>query len=228
MSLWGSVMAHKRGNGGRPEIREDQLHDYQLTSERLRQINFDAAQLVIALARMYTDAEQYRCLCQNLRASVLQMKLCVEACEAMAGGGFDPPNVRVEYVLVPRHECGGRTGAGKCAEDEKESAPTFELDPTWSAEVDALMRLTRMAVNWLGGSAASSERTVQAPLACLGALSRVLARQRRHVSAMSISSTEVTWEEAQTCPNCGLELSGSTWTDSQHCGANLSSTQPKD
>ena len=40
---------------------------------------------------------------------------------------------------------------------EEESAPSFQLDPTWSAEVDALMGLTRMAVNRLRGSAARSE-----------------------------------------------------------------------
>jgi hypothetical protein len=196
-------MRRRQGKDGPPEIPEHYRPDYQRASESLRQTNFDAAQLVIALVRMHEDAEQCRCLCQKLRATVLLMKLFVEACERITTGGCELQRVRVEYIFIAPHECDGRAEL----EPEPEGESMGEIDETWAREVDALLRATQTGVRCLTDSSSLPAKAGGGPLACLNSLYGILVRQRWHIAVMGVTPTKVDWIDATQCPSCGRDLS---------------------
>ncbi len=200
----GVMPLRSRDRQTRSRIPRDQLRDYQLASESLRRANFDAAQLVIALAHMHAEAEQCSSLCRKLGATILQMKLWVETCEMMPVGGFDRPHVQVQFRVIPPHDCEGK----KELEHEPEGEAIAEVDPAWGREVDALLRTTATGVRCLTGSATLSAKAAGRVLVCLSSLSRVLVRQRLHVAARSSMPPKVNFQYARECPDCGQDLSG--------------------
>ncbi len=201
-------MSSGDGRGQRPQIPQDLLPDYQKASERLRQANFDAAQLVITLASVAADPGLGDYVCRKLRAVVTVMKMALQACERISGGDWGPRNVRVQFRVIPPCDCqGARRAAASRGREEEESPVT---DPTWGREVEALLSITQTAAIGLANSVHLSAEAARGPLACLMALRKIVVRQQQHVAARG-SSTHVEVLVPERCPYCGQIPSVPRW-----------------
>lgn len=195
-------MSSGNHQGERPQIPQDQLPNYQRASERLRETNFDAAQLVITLAYIATDFELAAYVCRKLRAVVLVMKMALQACERIASGDLGPRKVRVEYTITPACDCRARTGPAVSRGQEAEDTPKPLTDLTWGREVDALLMITQAAALGLTNSVPLSAEAARGSLACLMALYKIVVRQQQHLAVMG-SSTHVEYIVRERCIYCG-------------------------
>jgi len=196
-------MSSRDHRGERPQIPEDQLPNYERAIERLREANFDAAQLVITLANVATDSGLADYVCRKLRAVLVVMKMALQVCERISSGDFGPRNVRVEYIFTPPCDCQD-SSMGRAVSDgtEEEDTPSPVMDPTWGREVEVLLMITQSAALGLTSSERLSAEAARLPLACLMALYKIVVRQQQHAAVMG-SSIEVEFILSKQCVYCG-------------------------
>jgi len=194
-------MSSRYRRAERPQIPQGQLPDYERASERLREANFDAAQLVITLAYIAPDPELAAYVCRKLRAVVLVMKMALQACERIASGDLGVRKVRVQYTVTPACDCRDRMGPA-VSRGQGEEMPKPLTDPTWGREVEALLMTTQAVALGLTNSVPLSAEAARGPLACLMAFYKIVVRQQQHVAVMG-SSTHVEYIVSQRCIYCG-------------------------
>lgn len=195
-------MSSRNPRGECPQIPQDQLPDYERASKRLREANFDAAQLVITLAYIAPHPGLAEYACRKLRAVVVVMKMALQTCEQISSGDWGPRNVRIEYILTPPCDCQGKMRPAVSHQREDEDTPAPVKDPTWGTEVEALLLITQTAALGLANSVHLSAEAARRPLACLMALYKVVVRQQQHVAVMG-SSTHVEFIVSERCIYCG-------------------------
>jgi len=98
-------MGRRRSEDGPPEMPEDQKQDYDRYSERLRRVNGEAADLLISLFHVCSDAQQSLWCCRQLRAKLEQMKVWLSACEEIIAHVSDWHPHAVEYVFRRPSPC---------------------------------------------------------------------------------------------------------------------------
>lgn len=74
-------MGRRPHDGRPPKIPEGERQDYDRLGQRLRQANWEAADLLISLFHACSDAQQSLWCCPQLRAKLEQMKVWLTACE---------------------------------------------------------------------------------------------------------------------------------------------------
>lgn len=194
-------MSSRDRRGERPQIPHDQLPDYQLASQRLREANFDAAQLMITLVLFAAEPSVGDYVSRKLRAVVAIMKMALQTCERISSG-CGARNVQVEYLLTPPCDCRGKTTSPFSYEREDEETATPVLDASWDRELGVLLFVTESVALCLANSVHLSTDATQGPLASLMALYKILVRQQQHVAVMG-SSTRVDFTVAKHCVFCG-------------------------
>jgi hypothetical protein len=212
-------MGRRRSEDGPPEIPEDQRQDYDQNSQRLRRANWEAADLLISLFHVCSDAQPSLWCCRQLRTKLEQMKVWLNACEEIVAHASEWRPHAVEYVFLPPSPCKacvqkaqsaeGSVRSVQPAEQEadkgEEVTPEAIVDASWGREVDLLLGLARTTTEQVTELAAFASTTVRETLKCLNDLIKLASRQQRHVTFMGNTPTHVSLRRERTCQQCGRE-----------------------
>jgi hypothetical protein len=215
-------MGRRRSEGRPPKIPEDLRQDYDRYSGRLRRANWEAADLLISLFHVCSDAQQSLWCCRQLRAKLEQIKVWLPACEEIVAHASEWRPRAVEYVFLPPSPCKACVKKAQSAEGSlrsvqppeqevdkgEEVTPEAIVDSSWGREVDLLLRLARTTTQQVTESAAFASTTVGETFKCLNDLIKLLLRQQRHVTFMGSTPIHVSWRKERNCQQCGQE-----WTD---------------
>jgi len=212
-------MGRRRSEDGPPEMPEDQKQDYDRYSERLRRVNGEAADLLISLFHVCSDAQQSLWCCRQLRAKLEQMKVWLSACEEIIAHVSDWHPHAVEYVFRRPSPCKACVKKAQSAEGSvrsvqppsqevdkgEEVTPEAIVDSSWGREVDLLLGLARRTTDQVTESAAFASTSVRETVKCLNELKKLLSRQQRHVTFMGITPIHVSLRWERTCKQCGQQ-----------------------
>ncbi len=215
-------MGGRRRNGKPPEIPGDQRQDYDRYRERLRRANWEAADLLIALFHVCSDAQQSLWCCRQLRTQMEQMKVWLNACDEVVAHASEWRPTATRFRVLPPSPCkacvdkaqsgDGLVGSAQSPQQEphrrEEATGEAVVHSSWGREVDLLLWLSRTSAQRVTEFSPLASISVRETLKCLNDLIKLFSRQQRHVTLMGSRRTHSSFAFERNCQQCGQE-----WTD---------------